>query len=139
MAEYRGRPKDIIKPIREQWVQEWYEYPSKPELGRKYIWHCDNNKTKSGLFKVEIIYPKGVKCSNPIIDKNQAYGKMPVVMVFKTSNRSNAKIKMKIWKTTNIDYINSLSKIPGVPKKAIILHTSIGVSFIEKYKLEYNL
>ena len=64
---------------------------------------------------------------------------MPVVMVFKTSNRSNAKTKMKVWRNTNIDYINSAAKLPGVPEKAVILHLAIGESFIKKYKQEYSL
>ena len=39
-------------------------------------------------------------------------------MVFKTSNRSNAKIKMKVWKNTNIDYINSAAKLPRCTRKS---------------------
>ena len=64
---------------------------------------------------------------------------MPVVMVFKTSNRSNAKTKMKVWKNTNIDYILTQDKLPGVPDKAVILELGVGESLIEKYKLKYNL
>jgi len=139
MAEYRGRPKDIIKPIREQWVQEWYEYPSKPELGYKYIWHHDNTKTKSGPFKVEIICPKGFKPEKYKPEKGKAYSKMPVVMVFKTSNRSNAKTKMKIWRNENIDYISTTNKLVGVPETAITLELGVGDNFIERWKLKYNL
>ena len=42
-------------------------------------------------------------------------------MVFKTSNRSNAKTKMKVWRNTNIDYVISTNKLPGDPDKCIIL------------------
>jgi hypothetical protein len=66
----------------------------------------------------------------------------PTVIVFKTSNRSNAKTKMKVYKTRNVDeVINDLEKgkLPGVPSKAEILHLSIGKSFIEKYKEKYVL
>ena len=74
----------------------------------------------------------------PEIDK-KPYGKIPVAMVFKTSNRSNAKTKIKVWRNTNIDYINSTPKLPGVPSTAIILECGIGESCINSYKLLYNL
>ena len=66
----------------------------------------------------------------------------PTVLVFKTSNRSNAKTKMKVYKTKNIDeVIDGLEKgnLPGVPKKAEILELALGNSFIEKYKEKYVL
>ena len=134
----RGRPteNDEIRTVYEQVFQE---YPSKPELGETAIWYYDKDKAPNGPYKTVVTFPKGVKYPNPKIEKNKAYGKMPVVMVFKTSDRSNAKIKMKVWKNTNIDYIASQQKLPGIPEKAIILHTAIGESFISKYKLEYNL
>ena len=90
-------------------------------------------------YKVETKFPKGVKYTKVKIEKNQTYGKASVVLVFKTSNRSNAKIKMKVWRTTNIDYIATAPKLPGVPDKAEILHLSVGESFVAKYKQEYNL
>tara|TARA_R110001599_G_scaffold306095_1_gene512556 strand:+ start:423 stop:650 length:228 start_codon:yes stop_codon:yes gene_type:complete len=66
----------------------------------------------------------------------------PTVIVFKTSNRSNAKTKMKVYKTRNVDeVINDLEKgkLSGVPSKAEILHLSIGESFINKYREKYVL
>ena len=66
----------------------------------------------------------------------------PTVLVFKTSNRSNAKTKMKVYKTRNVDeIIDELEEgnLPGVPKKAKILELAIGNSFIKKYKQRYNL
>ena len=66
----------------------------------------------------------------------------PTVLVFKTSNRSNAKTKMKVYKTKNVDeVIDSLEegKLPGVPKKAEVLELGLGNSFIKKYKQQYNL
>jgi|TARA_R110000823_G_scaffold276430_1_gene395035 hypothetical protein len=136
--ENRGRPSEQVE-IKTKWIQTFYEFPSKPELGTKCVWYYDMGKFKNGPYKTETIYPKGYNSPNIKIDKNKTYGKMPVVMVFKTSNRSNSKIKMKVWRNTNIDYINSARKLPGVPDKSIILHTSIGESFIKKYQLEYNL
>jgi hypothetical protein len=76
---------------------------------------------------------------SPKINKNQKYVDAPVVMVFKSSNRSNAKTKIKVWRNTNIDYILRADKLPGVPKKAVILEVGIGEVFIEKYKDKYNL
>jgi hypothetical protein len=69
----------------------------------------------------------------------------PTVLVFKTSNRSNAKTKMKVYKTKNIDeVIDGLEagNLPGVPSKVTdseILELSVGSSFIEKYKEKYVL
>ena len=73
------------------------------------------------------------------IIKNQRYCNNPVVMVFKTSNRSNAKTKMKVWRNTNVDYINTAPKLPGVPDCAVILKLAVGESFIEKYRSLYKL
>jgi hypothetical protein len=136
----RGRPVENTER-KTKYVLEFVDYPTKPELGGRQLWHFDDAKSKNGAWKVESFPgPDGKKFKDEIeIEKNQTYGKMPVVMVFKTSNRSNAKIKMKVWKNTNIDYINSSAKLPGVPEKAIIMNLSVGESFIQKYKQEYNL
>ena len=42
------------------------------------------------------------------------YIKGPVVLVFKNSNRKNAKTKMKIFKNKNVDVVNE-KKMPGFP------------------------
>ena len=49
-----------------------------------------------------------------------SYPKEPVVLVFKTSNRSNAKTNMKVYKNKNVDYVNE-KKLPGVPENSIFL------------------
>tara|TARA_R110001592_G_scaffold347530_1_gene641119 strand:+ start:347 stop:757 length:411 start_codon:yes stop_codon:yes gene_type:complete len=134
----RGRPAENDE-IRKVYEQVFYEYPSKPELGETTTWYYDVDKAPNGPYKVVTTFPKGVKYPKPKIEKNKTYGKMPVVLVFKTSNRSNAKIKMKIWRNTNIDYIAGAAKLPGVSEKAIILHLGIGENMIKKYKQEYNL
>ena len=103
------------------------------------IWYFDDKKSKNGAYKVEQIQPKGERTGKIKIQKGKAYGKMPVVMVFKTSNRSNARTKMKIWNNENVDYINSAKKLPGVPEKAEILELGVGSSFIEEYSKKYNL
>jgi len=137
--EHRGRPKEAPQEIKEKWTQTFYEVPSKPEIGCTYIWHYDNSITRNGPFKTEIKYPKGFKPEKFKPEKGKAYNKMPVVMVFKTSNRSNAKTKMKIWVNENIDYITTTNKLVGVPEGAIILELGVGKSFIEKYQSKYNL
>jgi len=54
----------------------------------------------------------------------------PVVVKFKTSNRSNAKTKVKIIRNRNIDEVlDKATKIPGIPEKAIILDIGVGKSF----------
>jgi hypothetical protein len=73
------------------------------------------------------------------IEKNRPYNGLPVVLVFKTSNRSNAKIKMKIWNNQNVDYILSLEEIPGIPAAAEILEVGVGNNLIRKYKQKYNI
>jgi hypothetical protein len=56
---------------------------------------------------------------------------MPVVVTFKTSNRSNAKTKVKVIRNRNIDEVlDKKTKIPGIPEKAVILEIGVGKSFI---------
>lgn len=125
--------------VLDKWTMTCYEVPSKPELGWKSVLYFDRNKTPNGCWKAEHTPPKGYKHPKVKVVKNQSYGGSPIVMVFKTSNRSNAKIKIKVWNNTNIDYIVSQDKLPGVPDKAEILELGVGESFIEKYKAKYKL
>ena len=70
-------------------------------------------------------------------EKNYNY---PTTLVFKTSNKPKAKIKIKTYKTKNVDDIleglddNSLT---GVPSNAEILELGVGKVFIEMYKQQY--
>lgn len=134
----RGRPSEEVKIIT-KYTQVVNDVVSNPELGEITTFHYDKKKFKNGPYKVEVTYPKGFKSKKPKIEKGKSYGKTPVVMVFKTSQRSNAKTKIKIWNNENIDYIISNPKLPGVPKDAIILELGVGENLIEKYKLKYNL
>ena len=135
----RGRPAESPAIVKEKYTLEYYDVPTKPELGWKSVWHFDLSKNKNGAWKVENTPPKGWKAPKIKVEKGKAYNKQPVVMVFKTSNRSNAKVKMKVWKNENIDYIITTDKLPGIPAKAEILELSVGASFIEKYQSKYNL
>ena len=135
----RGRPAEAPAIVKEKYTLECYDVPTKPELGWKSVWHFDRSKTTFGPWRVDHIPPKGWKAPKIKAEKGKAYAKQPVVMVFKTSNRSNAKTKMKVWKNENIDYILTANKLPGVPDKAEILELGVGASFIEKYQSKYNL
>ena len=135
----RGRPTESEAVIRTQYVQTCYQYPSKPELGWKSVWHFDRNKSSNGAYKVEHTQPKSWKAPKIKVEKGKPYSGQPVVMVFKTSNNSNARVKMKIWANENIDYIISQTKLVGVPDNAIVLELGVGQSLIDIWKLKYNL
>jgi len=138
MAE-RGRPKETAQVQLDKWTREMYQIPAKPELGWKMVWHYDNNKSVNGPYKTEMTYPKGHKQEKIKADKGKAYNGQPVVMVFKTSDRSNARTKMKVWNNENIDYIISAKTLPGIPDNAVILECGVGEGFINIWKLKYSL
>ena len=138
MAE-KGRPKETPPVQLDKWTREFCEVPTKPELGWKMNWYYDKSKNSNGPYKTEISYPKGYKHEKFKAEKGKAYNNQSVVMVFKTSDRSNAKTKMKVWSHENIDYIISAPSLPGIPNTAIILETAIGEGFIEFFKSKYSL
>jgi len=138
MAE-KGRPKETPPIQLDKWTREFCEVPTKPELGWKMNWYYDKSKNSNGPYKTEISYPKGYKHEKFKADKSKAYNNQSIVMVFKTSDRSNAKTKMKVWSHENIDYIISAPSLPGIPNTAIILETAIGEGFIEFFKSKYSL
>jgi len=124
MTENRGRPSEnTVKPTK--WVLN----------SNNLSYYYDKNKSENGCWKV--VNNDTSKHPKPKIDQKM-YGKNPVVMVFKTSNRSNAKTKIKIFRK-NIDYILTAKNLPGVPEKAEIIDLAVGKSFISKYKQKYNL
>ena len=135
----RGRPKEQEAIVWQNYTQEFNEVPSKPELGSRSVWYYDRSKFDRGPYKTEHFPAKGERQLKFKPEKGKVYGKQPVVLVFKTSNRSNAKIKMKIWKNENIDYIISQDKLTGVPSKAITLELVVGNAMIERYKQKYDL
>tara|TARA_B100000780_G_scaffold234216_1_gene174544 strand:- start:41 stop:466 length:426 start_codon:yes stop_codon:yes gene_type:complete len=137
--ENRGRPAEQPAIVWQKYTQEFVEFPSKPELGSIAVWHYDRSKFANGPWKTESTPAKGERQIKVKPDKGKAYGKQPVVMVFKTSNRSNAQTKMKIWRNENIDYINTTDKLAGVPTKAIILELGVGNNVIERYRQKYDL
>jgi hypothetical protein len=138
-TERRGRPAEQPFVPQEKWTREFYEVPSKPELGTKTTFYYDINKNTNGPYKTEITYPKNYKHEPFKVEKGKAYNQQPVVLVFKTSNRSNAQTKIKVFANENIDYIMSANKLVGVPETAIILECGVGESFIETWKSKYSL
>ena len=125
--------------VLDKWVMPTYQYPNKPELGDKSVWHFDRSKNPNGCYRVDHTPAKGEKQPKVKVNKTQTYGGMPVAMVFKTSKNSNAKTKMKVWRNTNIDYIISQDKLPGVPDKAVILELGVGESNVKAWQSKYSL
>ena len=108
-------------------------YPSKPELGSiSQFGILIEVKILHGCYKVEHTPAKGEKQPKIQVNKTQTYGGVPVGMVFKTSKNANAKTKIKVWNNTNIDYIITQDKLPGVPEKAVILELGVGEELILK-------
>ena len=123
----RGRPSENVVKLT-KWELETNES----------IWKYDTNKFPNGPYSVEQKFQAGNKQPKPKIDQRVYAKGMPTVVVFKTSNRSNAKTKMKVI-NKNIDYVLSAKKIPGIPDIAEWLEVGVGNSFISKYKQKYNL
>jgi hypothetical protein len=62
-----------------------------------------------------------------------------VGIVFKNSNRSNSKIKIKIMNNKTPDEIVTANKIPGIPDNAIILEIGFGEQLIQSYIKKYKI
>jgi len=65
--------------------------------------------------------------------------KGPVAIVFKTSDRSNARVKIKTYRKKSIDDILMAKKLVGVPENAIILEMGMGKSLELQYRKKYKL
>ena len=131
--ENRGRPSEQVERL-DKWVLDDTDY-----MGARSIIKFDRSKSSNGPYSFENIPPKGFRQPKFKPEKGKAYGKQPVVLVFKTSNRSNAKTKIKVFKNENIDYIISADKLVGVPTTAEIIDIGVGISFIKRYKQKYSL
>jgi hypothetical protein len=68
-----------------------------------------------------------------------SYHKSTVTVVFKTSNRSNAKTKIKTFRNKSIDDILSAKRIIGIPETSIILELGIGTELEYQYRKRYKL
>ena len=56
--ESRGRPTEKHTDAPRQYTRIFYDFPSKPDLGGKTIWHYDLDKTDKGPYLVEMFDPK---------------------------------------------------------------------------------
>ena len=131
--ENRGRPSEQVERL-DKWVLDDTDY-----MGARSIIKFDRSKSANGPYSFENIPPKGFRQPKFKPEKGKAYGKQPVVLVFKTSNRSNAKTKIKVFKNENIDYILSANKLVGIPSTAEIIDIGVGISFEAKFTKKYNL
>lgn len=132
MLDKRGRPANTEPVALTKFELEFVDH-----YAGTTVFKFDFDKNPNGAYLVENKIMKGEK-NDPVINKNQYYGQ-PVVMVFKTSNRSNAKTKMKVWNNTNIDWVLNAKELPGVPEIAEILEIAVGEKYIEKYKKLYKI
>lgn len=68
------------------------------------------------------------------------YFKSDITVVFKSSSRSNSKIKIKTYKNRSIDDILTPNKMVGIPINAVILEMGMGRIFesewLKKYKIK---
>lgn len=62
-----------------------------------------------------------------------------ITIVFKTSNRSNAKTKIKTYRNKSIDDILDAKKLVGISDKAVILEIGMGEQLEKQYRKKYNL
>jgi len=62
-----------------------------------------------------------------------------ISIVFRTSNRSNARTKIKTFRNKCIDDVLKQKKIVGIPENAIILEIGMGKRLEEKYRKKYKL
>ena len=67
------------------------------------------------------------------------YHKSTVSIVFKTSNRSNAKVKMKTFRNKSVDDILDAKRIVGIPENAVILEIGLGKQLEQQYRNKYKL
>lgn len=68
------------------------------------------------------------------------YLKLPLIVVFKKTKRANAILRMKVIKHMDIDkFLNSKTKVPGIPESAVYVQLGIGSKFEKKWKEKYNL
>jgi len=66
--------------------------------------------------------------------------KVPVGVVFSTSNRSNSKLKLKTFRNKTIDELLDCDfQTPGIPDRAEIKEVVIGDSLIKNLIIKYKI
>jgi len=72
--------------------------------------------------------------------RESSYPKVPIVIAFATSNRSNAQHQVKVVRNRTIDdLIDCNYIIHGISAKAVIKEVGMGEIFIERYKKKYGI
>ena len=72
--------------------------------------------------------------------RDASYPKVPISIAFATSNRKNAKVKVKTIRNRTIDDLIKCNYIiPGIPAKAVIKEVGIGKIFKERYEKKYGI
>jgi len=72
--------------------------------------------------------------------RDSSYPKVPISIAFATSDRKNAKVKVKTIRNRTIDdLIDCNYIIPGIPAKAIIKEVGVGKIFKERYEKKYGI
>lgn len=72
--------------------------------------------------------------------RESSYPKVPISIAFATSNRKNAKVKVKTIRNRTIDdLIECNYVIPGIPAKAVIKEIGVGKIFKERYEKKYGI
>jgi type IV secretory pathway VirD2 relaxase len=67
------------------------------------------------------------------------YHKSTVTVIFKTSDRSNAKTKIKSFRNKSIDDILDATHLTGIPDNAVILEIGLGHVLETQYRKKYKL
>jgi hypothetical protein len=68
-----------------------------------------------------------------------SYHKDLITIIFKTSDRSNAKTKIKTFRNKSIDDILNAKRIIGVPETSVILEMGMGKQLEQQYRKKYKL
>jgi len=72
--------------------------------------------------------------------RESSYPKVPISIAFATSNRKNAKVKVKTIRNRTIDDLIECNYIiPGIPAKAVIKEVGVGKIFKERYEKKYGI
>jgi len=65
--------------------------------------------------------------------------RLPIAVAFATSDRSNARTKVKVFKNKEIDdLINVNFVVPGIPAKAVIKEVVVGKELVKKLVKKYD-
>ena len=72
--------------------------------------------------------------------RESSYPKVPISIAFATSDRKNAKVKVKTIRNRTIDDLIECNYIiPGIPAKAVIKEIGVGKIFKERYEKKYGI